>query len=179
MSRKTLRLRTMAAGMFLSATVAVIAPAATSAADCDAWHYTNVAVGSKALVVTSGPYKNYNGTPYWETDTFTSETSKSVTVGLSVTATASYNAIVAAAEIAAKVDLSVTLIASISNSVTMHVPPWEYGNAKYGVWRLTTTGHLYHTSMYENYYCRVDTDYPTVTARVPWYVGWYTWLSTN
>jgi hypothetical protein len=178
MSRMALRLRTMAAGLFLATSVAVIAPAATLAA-CDAWHYTNVHIGTKALRVTDGPYKNYNGTRFTQTHTFTSQTSVTVNVTLSVSASLSVNAVVASAEVAAKADYSKSLTATISNSVTMTVPAWNYANAKYGVWVVPTTGHLYHTSMFEEYYCRVDQDFGTISAKIPWYIGWYTWLSTN
>jgi hypothetical protein len=174
MSRQALRLRTLAAGLFLAGTLAVIAPAA-ALGYCDGWHYTNVAVGSSSMVVTNGPYKNYNGTRYNQTHTFTSTTSVTVGVGLSVEAKASWGAIVASAEVTAKVDLSASLTATISNSVTMTVPPYTYANARYGVWRIYTTGHLYH--QYFDTYCRTDVDYGTVVARVPRSVGWYTWLS--
>ncbi|PJN08568.1 hypothetical protein CG723_27750 [Streptomyces sp. CB01635] len=111
-----------------------------------------------------------NNTSHSGKSTFTSETSGTVTVGISGTLKAKASAAVAEIESEYSVNLSVSLTAKIGNSYATTTPAHTVTHAKYGVYRLKTSGYSqYH---YANCTKGVKTN---ATLYSPSHVGRYIW----
>lgn len=115
---------------------------------------------------------NYNNTSRSITSTFTSTVTGSVSVAVS--GELKTKASVAVAEIEQKygVELSVKLTAKLGNRVKIKTPPKKTTHARYGVYRLKTTGY----SQYTNTNCTKGKKIKS-TLQTPRRVGWYVWES--
>lgn len=139
------------------------------------WQYdVNTKYGS--VHDNSGPaFKNYNGTASSESMTFTSQTSGTVGVTVTVSGTFNIGAIIAGAQLTTSVALNATYSWTYGNNVTMSVPSKRYGNAVYGAWRWKTYGHYYYLSPT----CTISSS-QYITTYVPENTsGWNTWISTT
>lgn len=113
---------------------------------------------------------NYNGTSRTITSAFTSTVTGSV--GLSVSGELKTKASIAVAEIETKygVELSLNLTAKLGNRVKAKTPPKKTTHARYGVYRLKTTGY----SQYVYASCTKGKKVKS-TLLTPRRVGWHVW----
>lgn len=90
-------------------------------------------------------------------------------VGVEISVGAGANVVLKASqEIDAQASTSVT--ASISNKITITVPPLSTGHGNYGVSMQVTSGHLYTNR------CG-GKDYGEVISYAPLFSGWCTWVA--
>lgn len=115
---------------------------------------------------------NYNNTSRSITSTFTSTMTGSV--GVTVSGELKTKASVAVAEIEQKygIELSVKLTAKLGNRVKIKTPPKKTTHARYGIYRVKTTGY----SQYIYADCRKGKKFKS-TLQTPRRVGWYVWES--
>lgn len=115
---------------------------------------------------------NYNNTSRSITSTFTSTVTGSV--GVTVSGELKTKASVAVAEVEQKygVELSVKLTAKLGNRVKIKTPSKKTTHARYGVYRLKSTGY----SQYTNTNCTKGKKIKS-TLQTPRRIGWYVWES--
>ncbi|TQE26961.1 hypothetical protein Sipo8835_28395 [Streptomyces ipomoeae] len=115
---------------------------------------------------------NTNGTSRSITSTFTSTVTGSV--GVTVSGELKTKASVAVAEIEQKygLELSLKLTAKLGNRVKVKTPPKKTTHARYGIYRVKTTGY----SQYIYADCRKGKKFKS-TLQTPRRVGWYVWES--
>lgn len=115
---------------------------------------------------------NYNNTSKSITSTFTSTVTGSV--GVTVSGELKTKASVAVAEVEQKygVQLELKLTAKLGNRVKIKTPAKKTTHARYGVFRLKTTG--YSQYVYAN--CKKGKKFKS-TLQTPRRIGWYVWES--
>ncbi|GGP59359.1 hypothetical protein [Streptomyces melanogenes] len=113
---------------------------------------------------------NYNGTSRTARSTFTSEVTGEVGVSVSAGLKTTVGFLVAKTEVQWNLSLSTKITAKLGNQISVDTPPHKTTNAKYGVYRLKTTGVSY--LMYSN--CKTSAR-TTVTSYIPLRRGWYLW----
>lgn len=140
---------------------------------CDPeWIYENVSDKGRQMAPTTVVYGDYNGTPYNATATFTATTAGWVSLTTSIGGSVDASAIIAGVEVTLRVDVSVTLYASVGNAIAITVPPYKTGYGQHGVWRKVAYGHYYYLASN----CTITNDKGYITSYSPWYVGWNTWI---
>jgi hypothetical protein len=94
---------------------------------------------------------------------------------VTVSGTFNINSIIAGAQLTTSVALSGSYSWSYSNTISMSIPAYRYGNAVDGAWRWKTYGHYYYLSPT----CAVSSS-QYITTYVPENAsGWKTWISTT
>lgn len=107
---------------------------------------------------------NHNGTSRAATSTFTATVSGTVSISWNVSGSLKVDRLIAGAEVAAGVNLSASLTASLGNQIAVPTPPRKTTLATYGVWRKKTNGIYQVCGQSRRRH---------VTAWTPWQVGWY------
>ncbi len=133
--------------------------------------YDHITRTGSAFYVTWGPGRNINNTPYNETVTFMTTYSATVALWTTIGVAADTSAIVAGVSASLSITVYASYTTSVSQSVSITVPPGKAGYGEYGVSEVVTSGHYYYVASS----CRI-TDYGTVTAKSPQYPGWSTWI---
>ncbi len=135
--------------------------------------YTVDSVVGKVINRAGPILTNYNGTPYNATATFTERTSGTSTVAISASGTFSIDAIVAGAQASTSLTLTQSWYVGTGTSISITVPPYEYGNGEFGNWRWVPHGTYYTYGAY----CQVTSSTAVETSVPTNHNGWTTWLS--
>ncbi|GAA3011793.1 hypothetical protein GCM10020229_24080 [Kitasatospora albolonga] len=133
-------------------------------------YYNTTANNGKVMRGVGVDQANYNGTSRTIKSVFSAEASGEVGMSVSGELKVSANALLANVEGKYGVDLSAKLTAKLGNTTWAETPPRRTTHARYGVWRLKTTGTSY--TIYSN--CSTSPK-KTVVAYTPQNVGWYVW----
>lgn len=125
------------------------------------------------LSYAGGLQSSFNGTAKNATVTFRSDTSRTVSVGVQADVSVDLNVILAGVKATTGVNVSYSLTAGTGQSIAITVPPRQYGNGRYGVFRVVTDGE--YTIQFTNCTTR------TYAARAysPKRVGWYAYTSIS
>lgn len=148
-------------------------PVSASSACVPGWDYT-VLTRYGSVHDNSGPaFKDYNDTGSYATFDFTSQTSGTVGVTVTVSGTFDIGAIIAGAQITTSVALTGSYSWTYGNNAHISVPPYRFGNGVYGAWLYKTYGEYYYVTSQCG---AVDLRY--ITTYVPENAsGWYVWVS--
>lgn len=121
-----------------------------------------------------GPIQtDYNGTDSNATMSLSKSTTGTAQIALSVGGSFDIDAIIAGAQATTSLALSYSQSYGLANTITITVPPHEYGNGTWGDWRWVTRGTYYTYGLY----CK-ETSATTMTTYVPSnHVGWDTWIT--
>jgi len=140
---------------------------------CDpSWIYDNVSDKGRQLIPTTVVYGDYNGTANNATASFSAITAGTVTLTSSIGGSVDASAIIAGVNYTFGISVSVSLYASVGNTISITVPPYKTGFGQHGVWRKIAYGHYYYLASN----CHISTDDGYITSYSPWYVGWNTWI---
>lgn len=134
--------------------------------------YDHVSYKGLPLLQFGPTYRDYNGGTATAEMTLTATVGGTATLTVSTSVKVDASVILAGAEATVGTSLSYSVTANVSNQFKIYVPAHKAGYGAYGVFRVETTGHYY----YRLSDCSVGTDYGTITAYSPDYVGWNTWI---
>ncbi|MFE9259185.1 hypothetical protein [Streptomyces sp. NPDC006879] len=140
---------------------------------CEAgWRYYASAKGKDYHKGVGAEQANYNRTSRTAKSTFTSEVAG--TVGVAVSGELKVGVSVALTSVESKfgVDVSAQLTTKIGNRISVDTPSRKTTHARYGVYRLKSTGY----SQYVYVDCGQGAKKP-VTLYTPRRLGWYIWES--